>query len=180
MTARGRARIRVWLFRYGPAELGGVTLAFAASFAVRRWTGNAVLAAYAAAWAETVGYVSVMVIRDLLSELRAARARGEKPHIRHAGEVATGLLAEFGPAGVIDTFVTRPFMMGAGVRLCGPVLGIIAGKLSADVLFYGPVIYMYEWRVRRRARLARTSSLSSQLPLHRRPPIRDDDDVGTA
>jgi hypothetical protein len=40
-------------------------------------------------------------------------------------------------------------MMGAGMRLIGPKLGLIAGKVAADILFYLPVIFMYERRKRR-------------------------------
>ena len=67
---------------------------------------------------------------------------------RDAVGVATGLLAEFGPAAIIDTFVTRPFAMGVGMRLFGPRLGLLAGKLAADMVFYLPVILMYERRKR--------------------------------
>ncbi len=36
------------------------------------------------------------------------------------------------------------------MRLFGPGRGLVAGKLAADVLFYLPVIFMYERRKRRR------------------------------
>jgi len=149
-----RPRVREWLVRYGPAELAGMTLAFIASFAVRRSTGSAVLGGYGAAWGETIGYAITMMVRDYIAETRESRRRGRKAPVRDAGSVATGLLAEFGPAGVIDTFVTRPFTMAAGVKLAGPVLGLVLGKVTADLLFYGPVVYMYERRKRRRERYA--------------------------
>lgn len=121
-------------------------LAFLASFAARRATHNAVVIAYAAAWGETLGYATVMVVRDFVTEVR----NHHRTAARHAGAVGMGLLTEFGPAGVMDTFLTRPFAMGLGVRLFGPVLGLIVGKIGADVVFYAPVIYMYEWRKRHR------------------------------
>ena len=139
--------------RYGPAECGGIVVAFAASFIVRRSTGNAIAAGYAAAWGETLGYIGVIAIRDLVSEAREARHRGRRPGARETGNVVVGLLEELGPAGVIDTLVTRPIAMAAGVRWLGPALGIVAGKLAADVVFYSPVIYMYERRKRRRSGL---------------------------
>ena len=145
-----RLPLHDWLLRYGPAEVAGITLAFVASFAVRHTTHSALLGAYAAAWGETIGYASVMATRDLIAELRESRRRGRKTPVRDAGNVATGLLAEFGPAGVIDTFVTRPFTMALGVRQFGPVAGLIFGKITADLLFYGPVVYVYERRKRRR------------------------------
>jgi hypothetical protein len=36
--------------------------------------------------------------------------------------------------------------MGLGARYLGPALGIVIGKLAADVTFYVPVICAYELR----------------------------------
>ena len=144
MTTINKRRVLDWFLRYAPAEIGGILFAFLASFAVRHATHNAVASAYAAAWGETIGYAAVMLVRDLASGTHGT------------GHVVLGVLTEFGPAGVVDTFVTRPLAMALGVRFFGPVLGIVVGKVSADVLFYGPVIYMYEWRRRKRGRRAST------------------------
>jgi hypothetical protein len=35
------------------------------------------------------------------------------------------------------------------MRLLGPGVGSLVGKLAADVLFYGPVLSIYEWRLAR-------------------------------
>ncbi len=145
-----RIKFAEWVRRYGLAECAGVTCALLGSFVVRRLTGNAVAAAYGGAWGETLGYSSVIVGRDFFVGVRAARSSGRRFGVRTAGGVATDLLSEFGPAGALDTFVTRPLAMGFGVRLLGPVRGLVAGKLVADVLFYVPVIFMYERRNRRR------------------------------
>jgi hypothetical protein len=142
------SRVADWLRRYGLAECAGLTCAFLTSFAVRQLTNSNIAAAYGAAWGESFGYSSVIILRDYLAAARNAHAAGRSVSVRDAGGVATGLLAEFGPAAIIDTFVTRPFAMGVGMRLLGPRLGLIAGKLAADVLFYLPVIFMYERRKR--------------------------------
>jgi hypothetical protein len=147
---RPRAKLAEWLRRYGVAECAGITCALLGSFVVQRLTGNAVAAAYGGAWGETLGYSSVIVGRDFFAGARVARSAGRRFGARTAGGVATGLLSEFGPAGALDTLVTRPFAMGLGVRLFGPGRGLVAGKLVADVLFYLPVIFMYERRKRRR------------------------------
>jgi hypothetical protein len=147
---RTRAKLYQWLRRYGVAECGGITCALLGSFVVRRVTGNAIAAAYGAAWGETIGYSAVIVGRDFLSAARTARSNRRAFGLRGAGGVVAGLLTEFGPAGLLDTLLVRPFAMGVGARLLGPHLGVIAGKLAADVFFYAPVIYMYErtkhWR----------------------------------
>lgn len=118
------------------------------SFLVRRATHNSIAAAYGAAWGESIGYSAVIVGRDFFTEVRAAHAQHRSFGVGGAGALVAGLVAEFGPAGLLDTFVIRPFAMGLGARLFGPQLGVVAGKLAADILFYLPVIFMYERRKR--------------------------------
>ena len=150
-SARGfRAKASEWLRRYGLAECAGISCALLGSFAARRVTGSAIVAAYSAAWGESLGYGGFIIVRDFLTASRAAHAAGRSLSSREGGGVITGLIAEFGPAGILDTFVTRPFAMGVGARYLGPHRGVIAGKFAADVLFYIPVIVMYERRKRRR------------------------------
>jgi hypothetical protein len=139
-----RAKVLQWIRRYGVAECAGVTCALLASFIVRRATRSEIAAAYAGAWGESIGYSTVIVGRDFLAEARAAQAARQRFGARRAGGVVAGLVAEFGPSGLLDTFVVRPFTMGVGARLFGPQLGLIAGKLAADIFFYVPVIFMYE------------------------------------
>ena len=142
-------RLREWLVRYGPAECGGLVFAFAASVIVRHFVGpthSAVAAAYAAAWGEMIGYAGVLIVRDFNAQTRLAQRSTRSLSARDAGLIASGLLAEFGPAGLVDTVITRPLMMALGLRLFGAAVGIVVGKVAADVLFYVPVIYMYERR----------------------------------
>jgi hypothetical protein len=61
---------------------------------------------------------------------------------------------EFGPAEALDTLALRPFAMYVGPLVVGNVmLGVLVGKLVADVTFYGFAIVGYEILVRRRARI---------------------------
>ncbi len=60
-----------------------------------------------------------------------------------------GLLLEFGPAELLDTGLVRPMTMALGTTLLGWGPGIVAGKLLADVVFYLPVIWVYERRRRK-------------------------------
>ena len=140
------AKILRWIRRYGVAECAGITCALIASFIVRRATRNEIAAAYAGAWGESLGYSAIIVGRDFLAEAHAAHAVRQTFGVRRAGGVVAGLIAEFGPSGLLDTFVVRPFTMGVGARLFGPQLGLIAGKLAADIIFYIPVIFIYERR----------------------------------
>jgi len=141
-----RARILEWLRRYGLAECGGITCALLASVIVRRATGSAVAAGFAGAWGEALGYATVLVARDFLLAARRQRDARRAFTIRDGAGVIGRLLVEFGPAGLADTLLTRPFAMAVGTRLLGLPLGVIAGKLVADALFYVPVIATYEHR----------------------------------
>ena len=143
-----RAKVSDWLSRYGLAEVAGIICALAGSYGARRFTDSNVVSAYAGAWGESLGYASVILLRDYLAARRAAHTQGRLVNVRDAGGVATGVLAEFGPAAVLDTLVVRPFAMGVGMRALGPTRGLVAGKIAADILFYLPVIYMYERRKR--------------------------------
>ena len=57
----------------------------------------------------------------------------------------TGLLVEFGPAEIADTFAVRPLAMYLGPLLIGHLAaGILAGKIAADIVFYALAIVGYE------------------------------------
>lgn len=142
----GAAKLLEWTRRYGLAEVLGIVGAIAAATASRHISSSNVAAAYAGAIGETIGYAGAMLARDVLTASRSAQASGRTLDTRDHGNVVLGLLAEFGPAGILDTFVTRPLAMGLGAQWLGPRVGLVVGKLVGDVLFYVPVIVTYEWR----------------------------------
>ena len=136
-----RGRMLVWLRRYLPPELAGTTAALVAALAVaRHGAGDAVLAA---SWAEGAGFYALVVAREL--RLQAARRRPAAALAVTVREV----VAEFGLAEAVDTILLRPLAMYAAAGLLGNlVAGVIAGKLLADVAFYGLAIPAYELRLR--------------------------------
>ena len=143
-------RLARWLARYGVAEAVGTVTAVAGAWLVRAATGNDVLAAYGGAIGENVGYYGCIAARDLLVAHRDARADGVAFGARQAALVGRELALEFGPMEIVDTLVTRPFLMGFGAHWLGGGAGVIAGKLAADVLFYAVVIGAHEARLRAR------------------------------
>lgn len=138
-----------WIHRYGAAEIIGLAAALLATFIARRATNSVIIVAYAGAWAESLGYGGAMIVQEFLTASGTAAAVGRTFDSRDGASILTGLAAEFGPAGLLDTFLTRPCFMGAGIRLFGPQLGLVIGKIVADVVFYLPVILVYERRRRR-------------------------------
>ena len=115
-----------WLRRYGPAEVCGLLGAFTGYLLAR---GHAAPAAYAAAIGESIGFYGCFLACRKCS-LRA-------------------LLIEFGPAEALDTLLVRPAAMALATAALGPAVGVLAGKLAADLVFYAPVIATYELLGRR-------------------------------
>lgn len=135
-----------WLKRYGVAEAAGLCTALIGSLAARAVTGSEIAAAYGGAFGENLGYYGIIVGREVVHDRRAAFAANRGYGLAGAGRTARNLLLEFGVAEVLDSAVLRPLAMGLGVRYFGRGIGIIAGKLAADLTFYVPVICAYELR----------------------------------
>lgn len=135
-----------WLERYGVAEVAGLCTAIAGSFAARALTGSEIAAAYGGAMGENLGYYGVMIGREVMHDRHAAHEADRHYGVAGAARTARNLVFEFGIAEVLDSTVLRPLAMGLGVRFFGRSLGVVVGKLAADVTFYVPVICAYELR----------------------------------
>jgi hypothetical protein len=139
--------VRRWLSRYGPSEILGTVAAVASAVLVERMTGSIVAAAYAGALAETVAFYGVMFLRECVRAAHQAGARGRPFAAKDFLTVGGNLVLEFGVAEALDLVVIRPLLMGVGLRWVGGQLGALVGKLAADLVFYGPVLTIYEWRL---------------------------------
>jgi hypothetical protein len=138
-----KARVGVWLRRYAPAEVASLIGALVAAQVAWTLSGNGAAAAVAGAWGETTAYYTTMLARELIRT--------------QAGLFVTlrELILEFGVAEALDTLLIRPGLMYAGGQLVADVrLGVLLGKLGADVFFYVPTITAFELRRRRQATLA--------------------------
>jgi hypothetical protein len=133
-----------WVRRYGPAELLALIGALAGWLAADLATGNTIAAAYAAALGDNVGYYGFLATREVRARWRAAPGSLLGVGVR----ACVALAIEFGPAEALDSLVVRPACVAVGVAALGPVAGVLAGKLVADLVFYVPVIVTYELRKR--------------------------------
>ena len=141
-----------------------VLLAYPCTYALAHGHGGAyalgaegAAAAYGASIGESTFYYIVIVAKDVRAAGRSARDAGRTLTWSDIGRTAARLLAEFGPAELLDVFLIRPAAMAAGIHLLGPRLGVVAGQIAANVSFYVPVIFVYEWRRRReRATIVRS------------------------
>lgn len=148
-----RNRWAEWIRRYGVAEVVGTATAIGGYWAAFALTGSPVASAFAAAFSESVGFYGVLLLRDMVRDAYAAGARRARYGPREMASTWRSLFIEFGPTEVFDSAIIRPFCMGVGSQMLGPKVGILAGKVVADLLFYAPPILTTEarrWRHERR------------------------------
>ena len=99
---------------------------------------------FAASLGETVGfYAGFLIVRYLREEI-------DGPPRRRIAVIVAAAVVEFGPAEIIDTVLIRPAAMFLGSLATGNVIiGVLIGKVAADIVFYGLAITSYEVLVRR-------------------------------
>jgi hypothetical protein len=121
-----------WIVRYLPAEIVGTAAMVMAGLTATIWTDSAAVIALAALLGEVVGFYVVLSITIYAEQAQVA------PSWRSAiGRTAMLLVAEFGPAELVDTLLIRPLALVAGVwLLADPLVGLLAGKIVADIAFY--------------------------------------------
>ena len=163
-------RAREWFGRYAPAEVAATLGAVLAATMAERF-GVAAVTAYAGAIGEALAFYAVLFTRDL-------RANGTSVPRRRAGaRTVRNLVLEFGPAELVDTLVSRPLLMYLGTHLTGRAwLGVILGKIAADIIFYALAIAGYEIRKSVAARAASAALVRAPVRRHDWPSAADRSD----
>jgi hypothetical protein len=147
--ASWKSRVGTWTKRYGPSEVAGIAMALGGSWLLQQASGNAIAAAYGASLGEALGFYGSLVTREMIQEAYFAGSRRATYGALEMIRTWRGLFLEFGPAELLDTGLIRPLTMVLCTGLLGWGLGILTGKVLADVAFYLPVISVYERRRRR-------------------------------
>jgi len=134
-----KTRSGVWLRRYLPAEAVSLLAAvLSGSLAAFLSGDNPAITALVGAWGENVGYYATMVVREQHANSRQSVWR-----------TMANLTLEFGVAEALDSMLIRPALMyGAGQLVSDVRLGVLIGKVVADVAFYVPTIAAFELRQR--------------------------------
>jgi hypothetical protein len=139
-----------WLRRYLPAEAIGACTALlgaAVSYSLLR---SYLLAAIAGTIGEAIGFYGYFVIQGV---------RGHYHYHRHyrlsrrlqlvAVKTLRDLTIEFGVAEAFDSILIRPVLMYTAMHVINNLsAGLLAGKLAADLVFYGFAIVGYEIKTR--------------------------------
>lgn len=143
-------KLREWFGRYLPAEILGTVTALAAAWTVHAVSGSLISAAIAGTIGESLGFYGCLAVREVRYYDALHRDHGWLRRQWLTGtRTLRGLLIEFGPAELVDSFLTRPlFMYLMASLLQNFTAGIVAGKLAADVIFYGIAISAYELKRR--------------------------------
>ncbi len=143
-----KAKRKEWLGRYIPAEVLGTITALIGAWTVYAQT-NSFVAATAAGWfGEGIGFYGYFIVTELASNTKRYSQHGIVRRVSLAiAAASTNLLVEFMPAEVVDSFIIRPFLMYLVPHYIHPYpVGFLAGKFSADIIFYALAITGYEAR----------------------------------
>lgn len=140
-----KVKILEWIKRYGPAEICGLIGALIGGIFCQWIFRNSVISALGGTWGENIGYYGAIIIRDLDYQ-RKLHGIIELTSIL---KIIRNNIIEFGPAEYLDSFLIRPFMMFIFPKFTNNMMmGLILGKLAADMIFYIPTIISYEIRKR--------------------------------
>ncbi len=121
-----------WIVRYLPAEVAGTAAMVFGGLLATVWTDAAPLIAIASLLGEIIGFYAVLAATIFIEQVQVAATRR-----RAAARTLVLLVAEFGAAELLDTFLIRPAALMLGVWLIpDPLWGVLAGKVAADVVFY--------------------------------------------
>ena len=127
-----RRGIAFWVVRYLPAEIAGTAAMVVGGLLATLWTDVAALIAVAALFGEIIGFYAVLAVTIYIEQAPVSTTWR-----RAVGRTAVLLVAEFGAAELLDTFLVRPAALVLGVWLLpDPLWGMLAGKVAADIVFY--------------------------------------------
>ena len=141
-----------WLKRYLPSEIAGTITALLAAYIAKQAGYNAIAIAFAGSFGEAIGFYTTVFIKQIIDARKALKHSNNKhlPLQKYLVIIAA-LLIEFGPAGLIDDCIVRPFFMyWFPILLNNFAIGILAGKFAGDICFYFFVILSYEFIKKKR------------------------------
>ena len=140
-----KKKIKEWLERYLPAEIAGTLTAIGSATMANSFYGNDVLTAYIGSLGEAIGFYLTVVIQRVLIKNKMLTNENKKISLLDLYKITISIILEFGPAGIIDGFLLRPFFLYLFPSLLKNfTLGILIGKLVGDFTFYILVILSYE------------------------------------
>ena len=150
MSSSLQSKRKEWLRRYVPAEIIGTIIALACAW-ITYTQSHSLIAATASGWlGEGIGFYGYFIVREFLTTRSQYAQYSIIKRISLAiAAASTNLLVEFLPAEILDNFILRPYLMYLLPQYVHPYpVGFLAGKFSADIVFYALAIVGYEARKR--------------------------------
>ncbi len=132
-----------WLKRYLPSEIAGTITALIAAYGAKYYGSSLLVIAYAGSIGEAFGFYSIIFIQQIITE---KKKHDHSLKFQNYLIIIASMLMEFGPAGLLDDLLIRPFFMyWFPILFNNFSLGIIAGKIAGDICFYFLAILSYEF-----------------------------------
>ena len=148
-----KRKIKEWLQRYLPSEIVGTVTAIAAASIARHFSSNMITIAYVGSLGESIGFFATVFIQQLLVVARKNKEKRKSFSFLDFTKIMGSMALEYGPAGLLDSFILRPFFMYVFPSLLHNfTLGILIGKIVGDFTFYLMVIVSYELKKKRTIR----------------------------
>jgi amino acid transporter len=140
-----KTKVKEWLKRYLPSEIVGTITALSAASLTHFFSSNLIVIAYAGSLGEAIGFYSTVFTQHIIRANKKNRDQQKAFSFAELIKIIGTIALEFGPAGLLDGLVLRPFFMFIfpGI-LKNFTIGILVGKLVGDITFYLLVIMSYE------------------------------------
>ena len=138
-----QVKIKTWLKRYIPAEIFAALCTVSLGLLTQYLFHNSVLTAIGGDLGEFIGYYGTILFNDL------------RKHNHISSQIVLHtvreMFFEFGIGEFMDSFLIRPFSLYIfPLWLHNISLGLLVGKIVADIIFYIPTIISYEIRSMRK------------------------------
>ena len=138
-----RSNFKEWFDRYKYAEIAATSAALASSQFSRIFDG--LTTAYLITFAEYFAFYGVILFMAYRKMVTANKLLDKKTPSKDVLFLIRNLLLEFGYPAILDLFFIRPFCMyWMPILTANYLIGIILGKIAADIIFYGLAIVNYE------------------------------------
>jgi hypothetical protein len=137
-----RSRARFWLRRYLVAEIASVAGLLLCARLAAAWSWPAPMLAVLATIVSGIGFYGVLALGVHAEQRRAGAARPRR-------RTLVLLIAEFGPAELLDSLLVRPTAIWLALAVISTDgAAVIVGKVAADVVFYAAAAAAFAITVR--------------------------------
>ena len=138
-------KVKEWVKRYLPAEILSILLTLISAWLANELTHNAITTALASTWGGNIAYFGYILVSDVWISINNCKRVNEVYAWKNFLLDIKALAVEFGVAELIDSLLIRPALMFyCPIWLNNLSLGVLVGKIAADVTFYIPTIISYE------------------------------------